>query len=460
MENKFWISLLCCLLCLSMLLSGCGSKTDKDGPSAAEPVKIMEGVYVEELAGRGMLFLTAGENGAVDFRIEWSNSAFSRSRWEMTGVYDTEKQAIVYSDCVRIDTEFNEQGQGADTVAYTRGTGSFALSSGKLIWTDDKEPLGSVVFVYSTSLEEYQRNQTAVPDGASPIVIVSPTPAPEGTPAPAPTPAPTATPAPKTPPVVTKDPTDEAPVAGGRCVFIANYRDAIWAVWHFLSPDGKIDVAYDAINTLFPSLKVIDGMYSTMTLENVPYELNGWRVYCRYTNDYGSTDTKTALITVRPAPTPEPTTPPTPTPDPAPTVGPIINAWVDTDSLEEAVTGAGFSFTPPLDQVIPEGLSLKGYRYRTGILEADYADAEGSVKMIIRKSDTVSGVDLAGDNNVYSQSWDHTLKGLIVHCLGDGDTVNLCWFGSAYNYTINYNAGKEGQGLTLDQINSIVNSMS
>ena len=100
-------------------------------------------------------------------------------------------------------------------------------------------------------------------------------------------------------PVVTKNPTDESVAKGGTCFFVARYKNATWAVWHFVSPDGKTDLPYQDASKKFPSLKIINGMYSTMKLENVPEELNGWKVYCRYTNKAGSTDTASALITVK-----------------------------------------------------------------------------------------------------------------------------------------------------------------
>ena len=45
-------------------------------------------------------------------------------------------------------------------------------------------------------------------------------------------------------PEITKSPTDETVDEGGSCSFIGNYENAIWAVWHFVSPDGKTDYQY------------------------------------------------------------------------------------------------------------------------------------------------------------------------------------------------------------------------
>ena len=170
--------------------------------------------------------------------------------------------------------------------------------------------------------------------------------------APTPTPSPSAAPKPASTglPTVTKHPTDETVDIGGECVFIANYSNAIWAVWHFVSPDGKTDYRFDdkAMQTAFPGLKVENGMYSNMSLKNIPAELNGWRVCCEYRNNSGSVRTNYATVNVRgaeaalaaaapeptPTPTPEPT--PTPTPEPTPTPTPTPETSPNpTESPEE-----------------------------------------------------------------------------------------------------------------------------
>ena len=86
--------------------------------------------------------------------------------------------------------------------------------------------------------------------------------------------------------------------AGGSCGFNANYENAIWATWHFVSPDGQTDLDYGGIWTKFPYMQVLNGMYSNLQLNNVPEAMNGWKVYCRYANDIGSVDTQKATITV------------------------------------------------------------------------------------------------------------------------------------------------------------------
>lgn len=183
--------------------------------------------------------------------------------------------------------------------------------------------------------------------------FVAPTPKPTVTPSPTPTPIPTATPFIPTPtpvpmfPVITKNPTSETVNEGGECYFVAKYENATIAVWHFVSPDGQTDMTYIGAQEEFKPVEIINGMYSTMHLKNIPYSLNGWRVYCRYSNSNGSVNTKAATITVIPAPVPtvvptpiptvEPTPVPTiePTPTPVPTVEPTPVPTVEPTSTPE-----------------------------------------------------------------------------------------------------------------------------
>ena len=150
----------------------------------------------------------------------------------------------------------------------------------------------------------------ATPEGG---FAIAPTQAPASTPAPTPAPtlapAPTATPAPApaatlapvaaNAPVIKKNPTGETVNVGGKCQFVTRYENAKWAVWHFVSPDGTRDIDYLQAAKEFPTLKIINGYGKDMTLDKIPAELNGWKVYCRFSNDSASADTTAALITVK-----------------------------------------------------------------------------------------------------------------------------------------------------------------
>ena len=134
----------------------------------------------------------------------------------------------------------------------------------------------------------------------TPTPTPAPTPTPTSVPTPTPTPAPTpvATPVQSNLPRVTKSPTDEKVAVGGKCQFVAKYENAKWAEWHFVNPEGSRDITYADAEKAFPTLKIINGYAKDMTLENIPEMLNGWRVYCRFSNDYGSVNTDRATITV------------------------------------------------------------------------------------------------------------------------------------------------------------------
>ena len=399
---------------------------------------------------------------------------------------------------------------------------------------------------------------------ATPKASASPTPRPTATAAPRPTAAPSAKPtvtqAPEKP-FVSKHPVSVTVNEGGSCTFEAGYINAIWAVWHFVSPDGKTDLAYDQIGTRFPNMQVLNGMYSKMELRNIPAAANGWRVYCRYTNSAGSSDSDRAVLTVSgTAPTAAPgrievsgtfadsiagrgTIEITGTPAlytvsvrwpnsafafsswsfagvfdangvmrytnavktvatfddngmesidtvytngagtltyfpssdtlfwddghgtdgtfvravaPIPSVTPAVNEWTETEDLDAAIADSGVEFAPPIPEALPNGLALDGFRSRLGVIEARY----GGGTLIVRKSNTTGGSELSGDHNNYSKTWDISLKGLAVHCRGNGATVNEATFAAGANsYSISFHPGQEGAGLTPDQINALVNGM-
>ena len=226
--------------------------------------------------------------------------------------------------------------QGASSGPGTSGTEKTTESDAS-VTTSEMGPGGA-------STTETAAGPTATEPATAGPTAAEPTPTPSPSPSAAPQPASTGL------PTVTKHPTDETVDIGGECVFIANYSNAIWAVWHFVSPDGKTDYRFDdkAMQTAFPGLKVENGMYSNMSLKNIPAELNGWRVCCEYRNNSGSVRTNYATVNVRgaeaalaaaapeptPTPTPEPTPTPTPEPTPTPTPMPETNPN-PTESPEE-----------------------------------------------------------------------------------------------------------------------------
>lgn len=141
---------------------------------------------------------------------------------------------------------------------------------------------------------------TATP---APTATVPPTPVPTPTPTPTPTATPIATPAPVQIPLpkISKEPVDATVTVNGSCTFTAQCDHADLAEWHFVSPDGSLDVGYLVVQNQFPALKIIGGNTNELTLNGVPEMFNGVKVYCKFSNSTGSVNTAFAVITVKSA---------------------------------------------------------------------------------------------------------------------------------------------------------------
>ncbi len=136
-------------------------------------------------------------------------------------------------------------------------------------------------------------------------------------------------------PVVTKDPTDESVLEGESCKFISRATGNTDLTWYLT--DGETIVrAYDA-PSMFPGLSVKNTKGTTLTLSDIPADLDGWYVYARFSNDYGVIESATARISVTPAaPTPAPTVPPTPAPTAPPAWTPVPAATMPLSDLPTA----------------------------------------------------------------------------------------------------------------------------
>lgn len=121
-------------------------------------------------------------------------------------------------------------------------------------------------------------------------------------------------------PVVTKNPTDETVEEGEEAVFIAKADYAQTYLWQLIGPDETVYSCADAAKT-FDGLKVSGADKERITLSNIPLELDGFRIRCRFTA--GETVySKTAKLHVTAKPTEPPTEAPTEPPTEAPTEPP------------------------------------------------------------------------------------------------------------------------------------------
>ena len=261
-------------------------------------------------------------------------------------------------------------------------------------------------------------------------------------------------------PKVTKDPTDETVKPGESAWFVAKHTGAILARWHFVSPDGS-DYEYtnEAVSKQFPQMKIVGGDQGTMQLQNIPLNANGWKVYCRYSNNSGTADTKMATITVQGGTQAPAAADSTASAAPASASTVVVNDWTTAADLNAAISISGVSFSAPGGAALPGGTSSNpSFRAKTGTLEANFSDANS---LIIRKSTVNSGNDLSGDYTNYSGNWPIQVGALSVNCRGDGTTVNAATYDlpDGGHVSISYNMGKEGSGLTSDQVIALVDGI-
>ena len=115
----------------------------------------------------------------------------------------------------------------------------------------------------------------------------------EATPSPSPAPE-----TKKEAPVVTKDPIGETVEEGGSAIFIARADNTKTYTWRFVSPSGSMVYDYNQLGNMFPGLIVSGGSTDTITLSNIPYELDGWRVECYFSGDGGHATSGRAAVKV------------------------------------------------------------------------------------------------------------------------------------------------------------------
>lgn len=119
-----------------------------------------------------------------------------------------------------------------------------------------------------------------------------------------PTPVTTATPSPSTVPAttpairITKSPTGETVDEGGKAIFIAKADNAQGITWIIVSPDTKTVYEIDKCPADFSPLKVQGQGTEKITLTEIPYAINGWRIQCYFSGNGGPAYTNGATITV------------------------------------------------------------------------------------------------------------------------------------------------------------------
>lgn len=92
-------------------------------------------------------------------------------------------------------------------------------------------------------------------------------------------------------PEVVTQPEPQIVIEGGSCVFTAAAKNDTGITWRLQSPDGSEDFPMTDAPQRFKGLKVSGKNSDKLTLSNIPGEMDGWLVYCRYANKGGKVDT-------------------------------------------------------------------------------------------------------------------------------------------------------------------------
>lgn len=183
-------------------------------------------------------------------------------------------------------------------------------------------------------------------------------------------------------PVVTKNPTSEKVKEGGLCQFVARAKYTQYYDWELISPDGTYYEA-DTLEDLFAGLKVTGEYTDTLTLRNIPAELDGYRARCKF---YSAAVVASAPAYLYVIPNPETTEPteetteateePTEAATEAPTEAPTEAETVPAEAVTEAPTEAPVQTEAPA----PEAQTPEAENGNSGI--APVAIAGGAAIVI------------------------------------------------------------------------------
>ena len=161
---------------LALSLAACGSSSSDKTPETAAPETAAETAAESETLVETEAAAEDGQNPIMNFIgyyscdrasifiepdgdrgakavVDWGSNATESTTWEMSGAFDTENLTISYSDCIKTNYVYNENGdiESMEEV-YADGSGKIIFTDGQdlsLIWEDDQESAAEgMVFTY------------------------------------------------------------------------------------------------------------------------------------------------------------------------------------------------------------------------------------------------------------------------------------------------------------------------
>jgi hypothetical protein len=146
-------------------------------------------------------------------------------------------------------------------------------------------------------------------------------------------------------PSVTKSPTDEKVKEGEMASFVAIATYTTEYEWTATSPDGKTTYNCNDLPDYFKCVTIGGDGKEKMNIRNVPAELDGWTVKCKFTGPGGSavSNSATIKVTSTATPSPSPTASPKPSASPSPSVSPTATATASAKPSADVTTSTSNS---------------------------------------------------------------------------------------------------------------------
>ena len=129
-------------LALALAFTACKKEEPAPEPDDGQnPIMNFIGDYVN---GRADILIEADGDTGAKATVTWGSSAATQAVWEMSGDFNIDTHEFTYSNAVKKEVTYNEDGSVAEEKEiYNDGTGTMTFSEGTegpyLEWKDDKE---------------------------------------------------------------------------------------------------------------------------------------------------------------------------------------------------------------------------------------------------------------------------------------------------------------------------------
>lgn len=177
-QYKKVLAIVFALVLMMSMLASCGGGS---GSNESEEIDASEDTqnpvmnYIGDYGcGRATMTIEAadGETGA-NVLVTWGSSAAETSQWQMSGEFDADTKTITYSNGVRTDIVYKDEGDiDTETEVYNDGTGTITFTDDEenavttLVWKDDKEDVANDMVFEFAGINEYAVNPWSETDSA------------------------------------------------------------------------------------------------------------------------------------------------------------------------------------------------------------------------------------------------------------------------------------------------------